>query len=80
MNTFYKLLENYKKFPRNRRYKKMIEASLQRRSAFAAFKRAYIRKRQREFPELLEIWDCKMFCVNGKYYGNQGEDSNDQET
>lgn len=55
MNCFYKLLEKYKKFPRNKRYQAMIEASLRRESAFAAFKRAYIRKRQREFPELLEI-------------------------
>lgn len=54
MNSFYKLLEKYKKFPRNKRCKAMIEASLRRESAFAAFKRAYIRKRQKEFPELLE--------------------------
>ena len=56
MNSFYKLLEKYKKFPRNKRCKAMIvESSLRRESAFAAFKRAYIRKRQKEFPELLEI-------------------------
>lgn len=55
MNSFYKLLEKYKKFSGNKRYKAMIEASLRRESAFAAFKRAYIRKRQKEFPELLEI-------------------------
>ena len=55
MNSFYKLLEKYKKFPGNKRCKAMIKASLQRESAFAVFKRAYIRKRQKEFPELLEI-------------------------
>ena len=55
MNSFYKLLDKYKKFPGNKRHKTMIKVNLQRESAFAAFKRAYIRKRQREFPELLEI-------------------------
>ena len=55
MNCFYKLFEKYKKFPGNKRYKAMIEASLRRESVFAAFKRAYIRKRQREFSELTDI-------------------------
>ena len=56
MNSFYKLLEKYKKFPRNKRCKAMIvESSLRRESAFAAFKRAYIRKGRREFPELTDI-------------------------
>ena len=55
MNCFYKLLEKYKKFPGNKRYKAMIEASLRREAAFATFKRAYIIKRQKEFPELTDI-------------------------
>lgn len=45
MNSFYKLLEKYKKFPGNKRYKAMIEASLRRESAFAIFKRAYNEKK-----------------------------------
>ena len=55
MNSFYKLLDKYKKFPGNKRHKTMIKVNLQRESAFAAFKRAYIRKRQKDFPELLEV-------------------------
>lgn len=55
MNCFYKLLEKYKKFPGNKRYKAMIYTTLRREVASVAFKRAYIRKRRREFPELTDI-------------------------
>lgn len=52
MNVFYAQLEAYKNNPTSRRLSRTMAALLKRESAFAAFKRCYIRERIDEFPAL----------------------------
>lgn len=52
MNVFYAQLEAYKNNPTSRRLLRTMAALLKRESAFAAFKRCYIRERIDEFPAL----------------------------
>lgn len=54
MNGFYRNFEKYRKQPGNRHNQRMMQACLVRDSAFAEFKRAYVRKRLDKFPELGE--------------------------
>lgn len=52
MNVLYRELEKYKERPDSARNRRMIHSLLRRDSAFAAFKRGYVRERLDEFPEL----------------------------
>lgn len=54
MNIIIKVLDKYKEHPERRYNQKMLQAHLQRESAFAEFKRAYVSKRLDEFPGLRE--------------------------
>lgn len=54
MNIFYTKLEAYKKKPESRTIQRMLKALLKRESAFAAFKRCYVREHLTEFPKLAE--------------------------
>ena len=54
MNGFIGELERYKENPGSRYSQKMMRGYLKRESAFAEFKRAYVRKRLGEFPGLRE--------------------------
>ncbi len=54
MNIIIKVLDRYKKHPECRYSQRMLRVHLARESAFAEFKRAYVRKRLDEFPELEE--------------------------
>lgn len=52
MNILYKTLEKHKRNPELLRYKKSLRATLSRSSIFAAFKRNYVRKHIKEYPDL----------------------------
>lgn len=52
MNVLYTKLEAYKKRPDSKLIQRTLKALLQRESAFAGFKRCYIREHMAEFPEL----------------------------
>lgn len=54
MNSFYRELEKYKNDPDSKYNIRMMSALLRTDSAFAAFKRGYIRQRQSEYPELIQ--------------------------
>lgn len=54
MNLLYKELDKYKKFPDTNRSRRALKAMLRRDSAFAAFKRNYVRERLTEYPQLKE--------------------------
>jgi len=45
-------LEKHKKYPKSERYIRSLRAALSRKSAFAAFKRNYVRKHIADYPEL----------------------------
>ncbi len=51
MLILYQALENYKKHPKSVKNIQMIRSLLRRESAFAAFKRGYVRARLSIFPE-----------------------------
>lgn len=55
MNILYKTLDRYKKTPELHRYKRSLKAMLARTSAFAAFKRNYVRKHIVDYPDLKEF-------------------------
>lgn len=52
MNVLYKQLEKLHKKPESKVIMRMIESLLMRESAFAAFKRCYVREHANEYPEL----------------------------
>lgn len=52
MDVLYKTLEKYKKNPSSKRYRSSLKSMLSRESAFAAFKRGYVRKHLDDYPEL----------------------------
>lgn len=52
MNVLYKQLEKLHKKPESKVIMRMIESLLRRESAFAAFKRCYVREHANEYPEL----------------------------
>ena len=52
MNLLYDNLEAYRKNPDSRYIQRKLKALLRRESAFAAFKRNYIRDNSKEFPQL----------------------------
>ena len=54
MDIFYREFEKYKRNINSNRNKRSMKSQLRRESAFAAFKRGYIRSRIAEFPELAE--------------------------
>ena len=54
MNIVIKALDKYKEHPELKHNQRMLRAHLQRESAFAEFKRAYVSKRLGEFPDLKE--------------------------
>lgn len=53
MNKLYDALENLKEKPDSKVVLRMLQALLQRESAFAAFKRHYIRKHKDDYPQLM---------------------------
>lgn len=55
MNILYKTLEKYKKNPESQRYIRSLRSSLSRKSAFAAFKRNYVRKHIADYPDLVDL-------------------------
>lgn len=55
MNILYDNLEEYKNNPDSTYVQRKLKALLRRESAFAAFKRDYIRLKKDEFPELLQF-------------------------
>lgn len=54
MNVLYKQLENLHNTPNQKVTKRLIRSLLRRESAFAAFKRCYVREHAAEYPELQE--------------------------
>lgn len=54
MNVLYMKLEAYKDKPDSKSILRTLKALLRKESAFAGFKRCYVRKRLNEFPELTE--------------------------
>lgn len=52
MNILYKQIEKLHKNPESKVIVRMIESLLRRESAFAAFKRCYVREHANEYPEL----------------------------
>lgn len=54
MNKLYDNLEKIKKDPESKVVLRKLKAMLRRESAFAAFKRNYIRENKDEFPQLLQ--------------------------
>lgn len=54
MNILYDNLEEMQKNPQSRVIMRKLEALLRRESAFAAFKRNYIREHSSQFPQLLQ--------------------------
>lgn len=54
MNLLYDNLEEYRKNPDSRYVQRKLKALLRRESAFAAFKRGYIRDNKETFPELVK--------------------------
>ena len=55
MSILYKTLANHKEHPEKERYIRSLRSSLSRKSAFAAFKRNYVRKHISDYPELEEF-------------------------
>lgn len=55
MNVLYKTLKKYKENPQSQRYKRSLKATLSTTSAFAAFKRNYVRKHIEDYPDLKEF-------------------------
>lgn len=55
MNVLYKTLENHKEHPDSERYRRSLRSALSRQSAFAAFKRSYVRKHISDYPDLEEF-------------------------
>lgn len=54
MNVLYHNLEEYRKNQKSAYVRGKLKALLRRESAFAAFKRCYVRTKAEEFPELME--------------------------
>ena len=54
MNILYKQLEKIYKNPDSKTAVRMVRSLLKRESAFAAFKRCYVREHAVEYPELQE--------------------------
>ena len=54
MNILYKQLEKIYKNPDSKTAVRMVQSLLKRESAFAAFKRCYVREHAVEYPELQE--------------------------
>lgn len=52
MNIFYKQLEKFHSHPESKVIKRTMESLLRRESAFAAFKRCYVREHANVYPEL----------------------------
>ena len=52
MNTLYKKLEAYRKNPGSKLIQRTLRALLKRDTAFAGFKRCYVRERAEQYPEL----------------------------
>lgn len=52
MNILYKTLDNYKRYPQKKRYLRSLKSTLSRKSAFASFKRNYVRKHISDYPDL----------------------------
>lgn len=52
MNLLYKQLEKIHSAPNTKVYMRTIRSLLRRESAFAAFKRCYVREHAAEYPEL----------------------------
>ena len=55
MNFLYKTLEKHKKDPEMQRCKRTLKATLSRSSIFSAFKRNYVRKHIKDYPDLEEF-------------------------
>ena len=55
MGILYKTLEKHSKNPETQRYIRSLKYSLSRNSAFAAFKRNYVRKHILDYPDLKEF-------------------------
>ena len=55
MNVLYDKLEELKERPDSRIVLRTLKALLRRESAFAAFKRNYIREHKEQFPQLLDF-------------------------
>ena len=55
MGTFFRTLYRYKAFPDQVRYRRSLEAMLDRSSPFAAFKREYVRSHLSDYTELKEL-------------------------
>lgn len=55
MSILYKTLDNYKKNPDSKRYMNSLKSALSRKSAFAAFKRSYVRNHITDYPGLEEL-------------------------
>ena len=53
MNILYDNLEEMKNNPQSRVIMRKLKALLRRESAFAAFKRNYVRDHSKQFPQLL---------------------------
>lgn len=54
MIVLHRELENYQRKPDSERNRRMMKVLLSRSSAFAAFKRGYVRERLNEYPDLKE--------------------------
>ena len=54
MNIFYRELEKYMDDPDSNKNKRMMQSLLSRESAFAAFKRGFIREREDDYPGLVQ--------------------------
>lgn len=54
MNVLYDNLEKIRKYPKSKVTLRKLKALLRRESAFAAFKRCYVKEHLKEFPELKE--------------------------
>ncbi len=52
MNILLKQLEKMRRFPDSKAVKRIVYSLLRRESAFAAFKRCYVRDHRKEYPEL----------------------------
>lgn len=55
MNVLYKTLDKHKEHPESERYIRSLRAALSRKSAFAAFKRNYVRKHIEDYPKLKDF-------------------------
>lgn len=54
MNVLYEKLEEYKKKPESKVLNRTLKALLKRETAFAGFKRCYVRGHLKEYPLLAE--------------------------